>query len=198
MSVYSPAVPPIEQNEDTPSGDRIIGGFAIRDMSPAAATAALAEMQKAYEINKPVVDKLSPDGIRTMSPEQATAALAELSGRPLDALGKPIPLPPREVISSAELQERRNAEFFNDLENRNFPARGTPVGDDLWNMMEGRTPVTPELQKATEAKLKSMQADPEWRNKLLAGDQEAERQFHIATTIITAGKMQRPGDQPGW
>ena len=43
MSVYSPAVPPIEQNEDTPSGDRIIGEFAIRDMSPADAAAALAE-----------------------------------------------------------------------------------------------------------------------------------------------------------
>jgi hypothetical protein len=65
-------------------------------------------------------------------------------------------------------------------------------------MMKGRSPVSPELQKATEAKLKSMQADPEWRKKLLAGDQEAERQFHIATTIITAGKMQRPGEQLQW
>jgi hypothetical protein len=198
MTVYSPAVPPIEQNEDTPSGDRIIGGFAIRDMSPADANAALAEMQKAYVRNKPVLDKFDPNSIRGMSKDEAGALLAEMSGRPLDAFGKPIPLPPREVISSAELQERRNAEFFNDLENRNFPARGTPVGDDLWNMMEGRSPVSPELQKATEAKLKSMQADPEWRKKLLAGDQEAERQFHVATAIITAGKMQRPGEQLQW
>lgn len=198
MTVYSPAVPPPEENDNTPAGDRIIGGLQVRNMSPADATAALAAMQKAYEVNKPVADKLSPDDIRAMSPQQATAALAEMSKRPLDILGKPIPLPPREIISSAELQERRNAEFFNDLENRNFPARGTPVGDDLWNMMEGRSPVTPELQKATEAKLKSMQADPAWRAKFMAGDQEAARQFHIATTIITAGKMQRPGDQPGW
>jgi hypothetical protein len=198
MTVYSPAVPPPEENDNTPAGDRIIGGLQVRNMSPADATAALAAMQKAYEVNKPVADKLSSDDIRAMSPQQATAALAEMSKRPLDILGKPIPLPPREIISSAELQERRNAEFFNDLENRNFPARGTPVGDDLWNMMEGRSPVTPELQKATEAKLKSMQADLEWRNKLLAGDQEAERQFHIATAIITAGKMQRPGDQSQW
>jgi hypothetical protein len=196
MTVFSPAVP-IEDNTDSP-GDQIMDGLRVRDMSPADASRALAAMQKAYEVNKPVLDKFDPNSIRGMSSEQATAALAEMSKRPLDALGKPIPLPPREVISSAELQERRNAEFFNDLENRNFPARGTPVGDDLWNMMEGRSPVTPELQKATEAKLKSMQADPAWRAKFMAGDQEAARQFHIATAIITAGKMQRPGDQPGW
>jgi hypothetical protein len=196
MTVFSPAVP-IEDNPDSP-GDQIMDGLRVRDMSPADASRALATMQKAYEVNKPVLDKFDPNSIRGMSKDEAGALLAEMSGRPLDAFGKPIPLPPREVISSAELQERRNAEFFNDLENRNFPARGTPVGNDLWNMMKGRSPVSPELQKATEAKLKSMQADPEWRKKLLAGDQEAERQFHIATTIITAGKMQRPGEQLQW
>src|ERR1035437_1582981 len=196
MTVFSPAVP-IEDNPDSP-GDQIMDGLRVRDMSPADASRALATMQKAYEVNKPVLDKFDPNSIRGMSKDEAGALLAEMSGRPLDAFGKPIPLPPREVISSAELQERRNAELFNDLENRNFPARGTPVGDDLWNMMKGRSPVSPELQKATEAKLKSMQADPEWRKKLLAGDQEAERQFHIATTIITAGKMQRPGEQLQW
>ena len=196
MTVFSPAVP-IEDNPDSP-GDQIMDGLRVRDMSPADASRALATMQKAYEVNKPVLDKFDPNSIRGMSKDEAGALLAEMSGRPLDAFGKPIPLPPREVISSAELQERRNAEFFNDLENRNFPARGTPVGDDLWDMMEGRSPVSPELQKATSAKLKSMQNDPAWRAKFMAGDQEAARQFHIATAIITAGQIQRPGDQSQW
>jgi hypothetical protein len=194
MTVFSPAVP----LEEEPAPDRI-GNLAIRDMSPEDAKAALAEMQRGWDRNKPVLDKLSPDGIRDMLPEQATAALAEMAGRPLDALGKPIPLPPPSgIISSYELEARRTEEMIGDLEARDFPARGTPVGDDLWNMIEGRTPVTPELQKATEAKLKSMQADQEWRKKLLAGDEEAQRQFHIATAIITAGKMQRPGEQLQW
>jgi hypothetical protein len=193
MTVYSPAVP----LEEEPAPDRI-GNFAIRDMSPEDAAAALAEMQRAFVRNKPVLDKFDPNSIRGMSKDEAGALLAEMSGRPLDAFGKPIPKPDSGIISSVELDARRAEEMIGDLEARNFPARGTPVGDDLHNMLDGRSPVTPELQKATEAKLKSMQADPEWRKKLLAGDEEAQRQFHIATAIITAGKMQRPGEQLQW
>src|ERR1019366_6951411 len=104
MTVFSPAVP-IEDNPDSP-GDQIMDGLRVRDMSPADASRALATMQKAYEVNKPVLDKFDPNSIRGMSKDEAGALLAEMSGRPLDAFGKPIPLPPREVISSAELQER--------------------------------------------------------------------------------------------
>lgn len=196
MTVFSPAVP-IEDNPDSP-GDQIMDGLRVRDMSPADASRALAAMQKAYEVNKPVLDKFDPNSIRGLSKDEAGALLAEMSGRPLDAFGKPIPKPETGIISSDELDARRAEELITDLEARNFPQRGTPVGDDLHNMLDGRTPVTPELQKATEAKLAAMQKDSEWRQKYFAGDQEAERQFHIATTIITAAKMQRPGDQSQW
>jgi hypothetical protein len=198
MSVYSPAVPPPEENDNTPAGDRIIGGLQVRNMSPADATAALAAMQKAYEINKPVLDKSDLNSIRSLSKDEAGALLAEMSGRPLDAFGKPIPRPDSGIISSVELEARRTEEMISNLEAHNFPARGTPVGDDLWNMMEGRTPVTPELQKAAEAKLASMTADSEWRRKFSAGDQEAQRECYVANAIITAGKIQRPGDQSQW
>ena len=196
MTVYSPAVP-IEDNTDSP-GDQIMDGLRVRDMSPADATRALAAMQKAYEVNKPVLDKSDLNSIRGMSKDEAGALLAEMSGRPLDAFGKPIPKPVSGIISSVELDARRAEEMISNLEAHNFPARGTPVGDDLHNMLDGRTPVTPELQKAAEAKLASMTADSEWRRKYFAGDQEAQRQCYVANAIITAGKKQRPGDQSQW
>jgi hypothetical protein len=111
--------------------------------------------------------------------------------QPLGADDKPIPLPDAGIVSSVEMDRRRGLEGVAHLEAMGFPERGTPVGDDLHNLIEGRSPVTPELQKQAENKLASFERDAEWRRRFYAGDARTVREFHLATGIIAAGKIQR-------
>jgi hypothetical protein len=112
--------------------------------------------------------------------------------RPTDADGKAIALPDPGILSSVALDQRRYAEAKDHLEATGFPERGTPVGDDLWGMIEGRLPVSPELQKAAQRKLSEFENDAEFRRKLFAGDPTARALWYNATAHIAAGKIQRP------
>ena len=186
MTIESPNMIPPEALELTSEN--------IHRMSPELARETLAKMQAKYTAENPV-DKNTRDGWLTVTPAEATAKLAEmdLARRPLGADGKPIPeVPFNPIISSHELKARNIGEALTDLEAHGFPARGTPVGDDLHNMMEGRTPVTPEIEKAVMAKHKQCLADRAWGQRLLEGDQATTREWHIMTAILTAVEVQRP------
>jgi hypothetical protein len=181
MTVESPNVIPPEALELTDE--------SIHRMSPDMARDTLAAMQARYTAENPV-DKNTRDGRLTMTPAEATAKLAEmdLAARPTDADGKP---PFNPIVSSHELLARNVAEIFIDLENRGFPARGTPIGDELHDFMEGRKPVTPEIEKAVRAKHKQCIADREWGKRLMEGEQRASHEWHIMTAIIAAAETQR-------
>ena len=124
------------------------------------------------------------------SERAASAGLPE-PNRPTDAEGNPIALPIGNIFLTPEQAEKRNtAETKDYLETVGFPARGTAAGDDLWNMIEGRSPVSAELQAEAERKLATFQRDADWRRRLFEGDARATREYHLATGIIAAGKIQ--------
>ncbi len=125
--------------------------------------------------------------------KQYNAAVAKNEPvRPTDADGNPIALPEGNIFLSPEEAEKRNtAETKAYLEANGFPPRGTPVGDDLCDKIEGRSPVSAELQAEVEKKLASLNKDDEWRKKVLSGDARAVHEFHTATGLIAAGKIQR-------
>src|SRR5262245_22409076 len=107
--------------------------------------------------------------------------------RPTDADGNPIPLPTADIFTTPEQRDARRLDETKDyLEANGFPMRDTPVGDDLWNMIEGRSPVSPELQAQAEKKLASFLNDADWRQRLERKEETAMRQFHLASTIIAA------------
>ena len=145
-----------------------------------------------------------PEDISTMTKDRAGEVLAAMEKRynaaaaknepvrPTDADGNPIALPEGNIFLSPEERETRNvAETKDYLEANGFPPRGTPVGDDLWDKIEGRSPVSAELQAQVEKKLASLNNDEEWRKKVLKGDARALRELHTAAGLIAAGKIQR-------
>src|SRR5262245_27325008 len=158
-----------------------------------------------------MTDTPQAENISSMSSERAGELLAQLTKeyhaaeaarkagltpyeppRPTDADGKPIPLPTADIFTTPEEREaRRMDETKNYLEANGFPMRDTPEGDDLWNMFEGRSPVSPELQAQAEKKLASFRNDADWRQRLEQKEERAVREFHLATGIIAAGKIQR-------
>lgn len=146
----------------------------------------------------------TPEDISTMTRERAGEVLAQMTKqystaaakdepvRPTDAEGNAISLPEGNIFLSPEEREKRNvAETKDYLEANGFPPRGTPVGDDLWDKIEERSPVSAELQAQVEKKLASLNKDEEWRKKVLKGDARAVHEFHTATGLIAAGKIQR-------
>ena len=151
-------------------------------MTPEQATARLAELTAAYRAAPP---SATPD-------PDAAAAVSSVKEptRPTDADGKPI-APPVALLTPEQRDAQRMAETQAWLEERGSPMRGTPLGDDLWDRIEGRAPVTAETQRAVERKLASLHNDAEWRRKFFAGDARAVEQWHIATGLIAAGKNQR-------
>lgn len=159
----------------------------ISKMSPDVATAILAAMQAKHAAT---VDKSTPDGIRSMTPAEAAAALAER--RPKDAEGKSISEAPFSGIESSEVLNARRAEVaITQLEEMHFPARGTPVGDDLWDRIDGKTPIEPGLQQKVEMKLKQFHADQAWVKRLMEGDPSTMREWHTACALLTACKIHR-------
>jgi len=105
---------------------------------------------------------------------------------------KPIPAPPIVSIrSSHEIFAEQAEEAIRDLETKHFPARGTPVGDDLWDKIEGRSPIEPGLQEAVERKLKQFHSDKAWVKRLMDGDPETTRQWQIACGLLTACTIPR-------
>lgn len=149
-------------------------------------------------------DTKAPEDISTMSKERAGEVLATMTKnynaaaaknepvRWTDPEGNAIPLPEGNIFLTPEETERRNtAETKDYLETAGFPPRGSAAGDDLWNMIEGRTPVSAVLQSEAERKLASFQRDGDWRRRLLDGEARAVREFHLATGIIAAGRIQR-------
>ena len=112
--------------------------------------------------------------------------------RPMDANGNLIPQPAADLFVTPEQRAAQQlAETKDHLERNGAPMRGTPVGDDLWNLIEGRSPVSPELQVEAERKLASLMKDADWGRRLLDGEARATREYHLATGIIAAGKIQR-------
>lgn len=161
----------------------------ISALSPDAATATLAAMQKQYVASQ-AIDKTSPDGIRTMTPAEASAWLADR--RPTGADDKPIPAPPYGGIESSHAKlARQSEEVIKHLEGQHFPERGTPVGDDLWNLLDGKTPIEPGLEQKVEAKLKQFYADQAWCTRLMQGDPLTMREWHLATALLTACRIPR-------
>lgn len=143
------------------------------------------------------------DEIWAMSPAVAKAKLEELHnayvGSPekrepppmYDGEGKQVGPAPVGIVSSHELDARRAQEGIAHLEEKGFPARGTPEGDDMWNMLEGRTVVPPELEKQVRLKWASLERDVDWRRRFFDGDPVAVREFHLATGILAAARIQR-------
>jgi hypothetical protein len=158
-----------------------------------------------------MTDDTEQENISSMSAERAGEMLARMTKewhaaeaaraagltpseppRPTDADGNPIPQPASDLfVSPEERDASRWAEARDHLEANGFPMRDTPVGDDLWNMIEGRSPVSPELQAQAEKKLASFLNDADWRARLERKEERAVREFHLATGIIAAGKIQR-------
>jgi hypothetical protein len=156
-----------------------------------------------------MTDTTEPENISTMTKERAGEILDQMKksydageraisaglpepNRPTDSEGNPIAAPIGQIfLTPAEAEKRNVAETRDYLEAHNFPVRGTAAGDDLWNMIEGRSPVSAELQAEAERKLASFQHSADWRRRLLEGDARAVREFHLATGIIAAGKIQR-------
>jgi hypothetical protein len=187
------AIMTVESPNMIPPGDLELTDENIQRMSPEVATATLAAMKKRHDAENP--PHKSADGWLKMTPAEATAKLDELemARRPLGADGKPIPAAPiNPIISSHELQARQIGEALNDLEVNGFPARGTPVGDDLHAMLDGRSPVTPEVERAVRAKHAQCLADRAWGQRLLQGEQTATREWHTMTAILAAVEVQRP------
>ena len=151
----------------------------------------------------------TPEDLSTVTPERAGELLAQLKkdfdaseraasaglpepNRPTHADGNPIASPVGQIFLTPDEAEKRNlTETQSYLEANGFPARGTPAGDDLWNMVEGRSPVSPELQAEAERKLATFQRDADWRRRLFDGDARATREYHLATGIVRTGKIQR-------
>ena len=160
---------------------------AVGRMSPDDARATLAEMQRRHDLT---LDRKSPDAILKMTPAEATAALEAM--RPVGADGKPIPeVPFSGIISSVEADARRAQEAITSLEEAHFPPRGSPVGEDLWAMLNGQTPIEPGLQQKVEAKLRQFHADKNWCRLLMEGDPATMRAWHTATALLTACQIHR-------
>ncbi len=186
MTVESPNMIPPEALE--------LSAENIGRMSPEMARDTLAAMQARHAAANPV-DRTTHDGRLTMTPAEATAALdeMELARRPLGADGKPVPeVPYSGITSSVEMNARRIEDAINHLETNGFPARGTPVGDELHGMLDGTFAVTPEVEKAVRAKHAQCIADRGWCKLLLDGDQKTTRDFHTMNAILAAVEVQRP------
>jgi hypothetical protein len=159
-------------------------------------------------------DTKQPEDIATMTPERAGELLTQMTKefnaaeaarraglqpaeppRPTDADGKPIPTPEGQIFLAPEERERRQmAETLDYLEANGAPMRDSAVGKDIWAYFDGRQPVTPEIQADVEKRLAAFMRDEEWVKRFNAKEERATRQFHTATTIIAAGKIQRPQD----
>src|SRR5262249_33606551 len=133
--------------------------------------------------------------LNQMGKEYRAAEAARKAGieppRPTDVNGAPIPEPTGLFLSPEERDAQRLNETKDYLERNGFPMRDTEVGQDMWNMIEGRSPVSSELQAEVERKLASLMHDQDWRRRFLEREARATREYHLATGIIAAGKIQR-------
>lgn len=160
----------------------------ISRMSPDMARDTLAAMQRQWAAENPI-DFAEQGAFLRLTPEQATAKLEAM--RPQGPDGKPIPPAPISIMSSEQLNARRAEEAITDFEANHFPARTTDIGADIWNLMDGKSPVTADVLKAAETKLAQFVKDHAWGKRLMEGDPATTREFHLATAIVTAGRIQR-------